>query len=202
MGSIPKLGRSPGGGSGNPLQYSCLENPMDRGAWWATVHRVAKSQTWLSTHACRVRKNQHGTKGRWLFKKKRTLYCTYICKKWRQMEDQVLSNRKLKAKKVTSTLTEDTFKHAEEHCKNGHVVGVDVSSVFWIFQFSSVSQSCPTLCDPIDCSMPGLPIYHQLQSLLKLLSIKLVMPSNKLILCRPLLLLPSIFPSIRVFSND
>ena len=41
--SIPGLGRSPGGGRGNPLQYSCLENPMDRGAWWATVHKVAKS---------------------------------------------------------------------------------------------------------------------------------------------------------------
>ena len=46
-GSIPGSGRSPGGGYGNPLQYSCLENPMDRGAWQATVHRVAKSQTWL-----------------------------------------------------------------------------------------------------------------------------------------------------------
>ena len=47
MGSIPGSGRSPGGGHGNPLQYSCLENPMDEGAWWAIVHRVAKSQTWL-----------------------------------------------------------------------------------------------------------------------------------------------------------
>ena len=47
VGSIPGLGRSLGGGNGNPLQYSCLENPMDRGAWWATVHRVAKSQTRL-----------------------------------------------------------------------------------------------------------------------------------------------------------
>ena len=45
--SIPGLGRSPGEGHGNPLQYSCLENPMDRGAWWAKVHRVAKSQTYL-----------------------------------------------------------------------------------------------------------------------------------------------------------
>ena len=45
MGLISGLGRSPGGGHGNPVQYSCLENPMDRGAWWATVHRVAKSQT-------------------------------------------------------------------------------------------------------------------------------------------------------------
>ena len=47
MGSIPGLGRSPEGEHSNPLQYSCLENPMDRGAWWATVHRVAKSWTLL-----------------------------------------------------------------------------------------------------------------------------------------------------------
>ena len=46
--SVPGSGRSPGEGNGNPLQYSCLENPMDGGAWWATVHGVAKSRTWLS----------------------------------------------------------------------------------------------------------------------------------------------------------
>ena len=45
LGLIPGSGRSPGGGHGNPLQYSCLENPMNRGTWWATVHGVAKSQT-------------------------------------------------------------------------------------------------------------------------------------------------------------
>ena len=45
VGTIPGLGRSPGGGHGNPLQYFCLENPMDRGAWQAMVHRVAQSQT-------------------------------------------------------------------------------------------------------------------------------------------------------------
>ena len=60
-------------------------------------------------------------------------------------------------------------------------------------QFSSVTQSCPTLCNPMNCS---LPVRHQL------MSIESVMPSNHLILCRPLLLLPSIFPSIRVFSNE
>ena len=43
MGSIPRSERSPGGGNGNAFQYSCLENPMDRGAWWAMVHRVAES---------------------------------------------------------------------------------------------------------------------------------------------------------------
>ena len=51
---IPGLGRSPGEGNGNPLQYSCLENPMDRGAWWVKVHRVAESKIQakrLSTHA-------------------------------------------------------------------------------------------------------------------------------------------------------
>ena len=54
-GSIPELGRSPGGGHGNPLQYSCLENPMDRGTQRALVHRVTKSWTqlkWLRTHSC------------------------------------------------------------------------------------------------------------------------------------------------------
>ena len=48
LGSIPRSGRSPGKGNSNPLQYSCLENPMDGGAWWATVHGVAKSRTRLS----------------------------------------------------------------------------------------------------------------------------------------------------------
>ena len=55
VGLIPGSGRSPGVGNGNPLQYSCLGNPKDREAWWATVHRVAKSQTQLkhlSIHAC------------------------------------------------------------------------------------------------------------------------------------------------------
>ena len=51
LGLIPGWGRPPGGGHGNPLQYSCLGNLMDRGAWWATVHGAAKSQTRLSDSA-------------------------------------------------------------------------------------------------------------------------------------------------------
>ena len=74
LGSVPGLWRFPGGGNGNPLQYSCLEHPMDRGVWWATVHRVAKSQMWMSD--------------------------------WKKSE-------------------------------------------------SEVTQSCLTLCDPMDCSPPG-----------------------------------------------
>ena len=69
-------------------------------------------------------------------------------------------------------------------------------------QFSSVAQMCPTLCYPIDCSTLGLPVHHQLLESTQLLSIELVMSSNHLILCCSLLLLPSIFPSIKVFSNQ
>ena len=50
VGWIPGSGRSPGGGNGNPFQYSCLENPMDRGTWQATVCGVAKSRAWLNSH--------------------------------------------------------------------------------------------------------------------------------------------------------
>ena len=68
-------------------------------------------------------------------------------------------------------------------------------------KFSSVSHSWLTLYHPMDCSTPGLPITDS-RSLLKLMSIESVMPSNHLILCHPLLLLPSIFPSIRIFSSE
>ena len=57
LGSIPGSGRSPGLGHNNPLQYSCLENPTDRGAWWAIVHRVAKSLTSLKQLSTHVKRN-------------------------------------------------------------------------------------------------------------------------------------------------
>ena len=106
-----------------------LENPIDRGAWWATIHGVTKS--------------------------------------WTRLSDQ----------------------HTQFLCA--------ASSV----QFSPIAQLCLTLCNPMDCSTPGLPVHHQCPEFTKLISIKSLMPSNHLILCHPLLL-PSIFPSIRVFSNE
>ena len=69
-------------------------------------------------------------------------------------------------------------------------------------QFSSVTQSCQTLCNPMNRSTPGLLSITNSQSLLKLMSIESVMPSSHLILCRPLLLLPLIPPTIRVISNE
>ena len=65
----------------------------------------------------------------------------------------------------------------------------------------SLAKSCPILCDPMYCSTPGFPVFHHFRSILKFMSIKLVMLSNHLILCHPLPL-PSVFPSIRVFSNE
>ena len=66
----------------------------------------------------------------------------------------------------------------------------------------SVSQSCLTLCDSMDCSTPGFPVIPTFWSLFKLMSVESVIPFNHLIFCHPLLLLPSIFPSNRVFSNE
>ena len=70
------------------------------------------------------------------------------------------------------------------------------------FQFSSVAESCLTLCNPMACKCQASLSITNARSLLKLISIESVMPSNHLILCRPLLLSPSIFPSIRVFSSE
>ena len=72
----------------------------------------------------------------------------------------------------------------------------------WSLQFSSVTQLCLTLCNPMNHSTPGIPTITNSWSLFKLMSIESVMPSSHLILCCPLLLLPPIPPSIRIFSNE
>ena len=79
--------------------------------------------------------------------------------------------------------------------------GMGCNLSYWII-ISSVTQSCPTLCGPMNRSMPGLPVHHQLLESTQPMSIESVMPSNHLILCRSLLLLPPVLASIRVFSNE
>ena len=69
-------------------------------------------------------------------------------------------------------------------------------------QFSSIAQSCPTLRNLMNCSTPGLPVHHQLPAFTQTHVHRVMMPSSHLVLCRPLLLLPPIPPSIRVFSNE
>ena len=91
-------------------------------------------------------------------------------------------------------------------CIINHISPPDISSQFYshyrMDQFSSVTQLCPTPCDPMDCSTPGLPVHHQILEFTQIMSIEPVMPSIHPILCDPHLLPPSIFPSISVFSNE
>ena len=105
------LKESSGEGNGNPLQYSCLENPMDRGAWQATVHETSKNQTRLSDY------------------------------------------------RANGNLAPFCRRKSKERKKKDYIGTVRVREEV---QFSSVAQSCPTLCNPMNRSTPGLPIYHQL----------------------------------------
>ena len=86
------------------------------------------------------------------------------------------------------------------HSYSSHVC--ELAENWLIEAFSSAAQSCPTLCDPWTVARQASPSITNSWSLLKLMSFESVMPSNHLILCRPLLLLPSVFPSIRIFSNE
>ena len=89
------------------------------------------------------------------------------------------------------------------HCEcPGLSAFLDFSIKFSSVQFSSVTQSCPTLCDTMNCSMPGLPVHHQFPEFTQTHVHPAIQPSSHLILCCPLLLLPPIPPSIRVFSNE
>ena len=81
-------------------------------------------------------------------------------------------------------------------------IGKHHRGCFTSVQFSSIAQSCLTLCDPMDCSTPGFAVHCQLLVFTQLTSLESVVPSKRLILCCSLLLPPSIFPSIRVFSNE
>ena len=90
-----------------------------------------------------------------------------------------------------------------QECLKRNGAAIIVNKRVWnAVQFSSVAQSCPTLRNPVNCSTPGLPVHHHLPEFTQTLSIKSVMPSSHLILCRPLLLLLPIPPSMRVFSNE
>ena len=117
-----KPGRSAGGGNGNPLQYSCLENPMDRGDWRATVHRVARVGHDLAL-------NQESVQN---------------------LEDNIPFYPYTLFFNIQNTTL--FFSHfTPGFCTLNYCV-----------QFSSVAQSCPNLCDPMNYSTPGLPVQHQL----------------------------------------
>ena len=113
-----------------------------------------------------------------------------------------IANYSASERKRGKIITGKIYAFGESECMG--VFYIFLSTVFCSFQsvISSVAQSCPTLCDPMNFSTPGLPVHHQLLGSTQTMSIESVMPSNHLILCHPLLLLPSVFPNIRVFSNE
>ena len=134
----------PGGGNGNPLQYFCLNNHMDRGSWWAIVHGLTSSQTLLTNCAC-------------------TNEVSYIrCVSLFQSPKGDPCRRPFSSVQLLSHV-----QHFETPWTAVHQASLSIINSW---------------------------------SLLKLMSIEAVMPSNHLILCHPLLLLPSIFPSIRSFQ--
>ena len=201
-GSIPELGTSPGEGTGYPLQYSCLENPMDRGAWWATVHGVAELDTtqrlhflsfltflalqhglailvpWPGTklmpHAVEVRSYNH-----WITREAPTsIFFQRICHFCRKESVRLGWIQKPKVVWPNSAFPPRQF-----------------SSVQLLSHVRLFATPWTTACQA------SLSITNSL-SPPKPMSIELVMPSTHFILCCPLLYLPSIFPSIRVFSNE
>ena len=193
-GLIPGSGRSPGGGNGNPLPYSCQKNSMDRGAWQATVHEVAKSWTWLSNWAhTATQVNPNATRG---------CYCCYL---------KPHGNKGIRGQ----ISLENWLSSGGEKEFILDVCPVSDSSEpelfhFWFSKANRTLKKCfvqslsPVwlFVTPWTAARQASLSFSVSQSLLKLMSIESVMHSNHLILCCPLFLLPSFFPRIRVFSDE
>ena len=139
LGLISGLERSPGGRHDNPLQYSCPENSMDRGAWWAMAHRVSKSQTWLkwlSTHYKLYADN---------FPQLRGLAAYVVQESTKHMSYS-------KACFILFNFWDLFFLHSSQVC---FLVRCMCAKSF---------QLCPTLCNPMDCSPPGSSVHRILQA--------------------------------------
>ena len=132
--SIPGSGRSPWGGNGNPLQYSCLENPMDRGAWWATVLGVGHDWSDLAHVHFVEWKKQNSS-----FAHVSMILMFYICSQLASFVDYISS--------LTSFLAQ--------------TLHLPWSEVKW----SDVAQSCPTLCDLMNCRLPDFSIHGIFQAI-------------------------------------
>ena len=199
MALIPGSGNSPRVGNDNPFHYSCVENPMDRGAWWAAVHGVTKSWTqlsdWTHTHIP-IYSLPSVPWGRLLLGPLRyclqastQTFCLLIntlC-----LGDSDLSQVYFSSQHFhISRLESDCLSVSETHC-------------------CSIAKSCVTLCDPMDCSTPGRQAslsFAISQSLLKLKSVESVMPSNHLRDTYSILstvpILSSISPTLIVFLGS
>ena len=144
--------------------------PIDRGAWRATVHGVSKSQTWLKGLSSSSSSRQDGKLEPFFVKSQMKIEKETFC-----------SLTVAKLRKVQAGKSGD---------KGYFCFSFFFRYIHVLVHFISVAQSCPTICDPMNCSTPGLLSITNSRSSLRLTSIEPVMPSSHLILCRPLLLLP------------
>ena len=182
-GLIPGSGRSTGEVNGNPLQYSCLGNLMDRGVWQAIAHGVAKELDmtyWLNNNNLLYTEKPFESTKKPLSANKQVQQCETNTAKSAYFYTLTMNNLQMILKKQLLI-----------NCINKNkITSVQLLSCVWLF-VTPWTAACQA----------SLSITNS-QRLLKLTSIESVIPSNHLILCHTLLLLPSIFPSIRVFSSE
>ena len=145
---IPELGRSPGGGHANPPQYSCLEKPMDRAAWPATVHRVAQSQSRL----------------KWLSSSSNNIHIMEYFTLTNKIKEDSLCTDTENFPKYWKSKIYNCVQYFLCVCLYINIIAWICLKYFWkdCCCFCSVVQSCPTFCDPMDCSTPGFPVCHHL----------------------------------------
>ena len=190
---VQSLGQedSPGGGQGNPLLYPCLENPMDWGAWWATVHGVKKSWTQLSALVCTHTYTQPHT------------HIHTHTHKWENWNLEVTCPRSLSGRdkgglSPASLVPWSMFWIDFQMHWGPRVYFFSPKSIVVVVQSL---RSVQFFVMPWTAARQASLVLHHLPEFLKLMSIELVMPSNHLVLCCPLLL-TSVFPSIRTFSDE
>ena len=167
-GLIPGSGTSPGGGNGNPLQYSCMDNPMDRGFWWAKVHWVAKNQTWLAS--------MHTPVSLYLFCPPPTnlLSTLFLESYFLNINLTITLFRTCLWLHITLKTEVPKFHKSQWLC-----IAVISLSALWLkrntYLFDLLSnevcvcvcvcaQSCPALHDPLDCNPPGSSVHGIFQA--------------------------------------
>ena len=187
-----------GGGHGNPLQYSCLEKSTGRGAWWAALtglrYKVGTSRPFWITKWLNVSPHEgnHQREGR---------------SRVTSLRNRVGTEKEMLSKQASTHWhpEEGTSRNCSQPTARAKSSASDTGRGEGSWSFSSAQFSCSVVSDslpPHGSQEARLPCPSPTPRACSNSSIELVMPSNYLILCHPLLLLPSIFPNIRVFSNE
>ena len=162
MGPIPGSGRSPGGGHGYPLQYSCLENPHGRGAWQATIHGIAKSWTRLNdsmTIATRVSGAEWGSES--VRRNEKERHCEGGVSSW-NLQEEVLAFAESEADrtaKVRWGVGGEALRWGGGLISRQQKEALVLSAMRVTSSSHLVTKSCLTFCNPMDCNPTGLSVY-------------------------------------------